>query len=493
MQYLKNMPQNHREKTVSGVFWSVIEQFGNILVKLVLGIILARLLLPSDFGIIGMITVFFDVANELVQGGFGQAYIQKKNADKKDAATVFYFNLLISLILYGFLWLGAPLIANFYEQAQLLQITRIMSIVVIIDAIGVIKVATIIKEINFKKKTVIILFSTLISGVVSIILALKGFGVWSLVWYTILNKLLNTIGLWINTSKIPLKDFSLDSLKSMFSFGSWLLIASVLRKVFENINFLIIGKFFPVAQLGFYSKAKQFQQMASGQILQAVSIVAFPVFSLIQTDKERLKEGIRRFQQQVLLIVLPIILTLFVVAHPFVILFLTGKWESMILYLKLFCVIGAIFPLNAINIQVLVAQGHSKLNFKITLIKNVIRIVNVVIMYRFGVIFILAGEVLVSIISLFINTYYTGKILNYGLFKQIADLKYHYLGGIIAVIIGTLVKISFVNLYLSFLLGAVTTVSVFFIFQFFFNKEAFEVLLLLKEKIFNKFKDDGTV
>lgn len=486
------MLQGHRERTVNGVFWSVIEQFGIIIVKFVLGIILARLLMPSDFGIIGMITVFFDVANEIVQGGFGQAYIQKKNTSKKDAATVFYFNLFISLLIYVCLWFTAPLIANFYDQSILLKMIRIMSIIVIIDAIGVIKVASIMKEVNFKKKALIMLTSTSISGIISIFFALNGYGVWSLVWYTILNKLFNIIGLWLNSRWIPLKNFSFESLKSMFSYGAWLLLSSVLKKIFENINFLIIGKFFPAAQLGFYSKAKQFQQMASGQILQAVSIVAFPVFSNIQSEKARLKEGVKMFLQQTLLVVLPIVLTLFVVAHPFVILFLTAKWEPMIIFLKLFCIIGALFPINAINTLVLVAQGYSKLNFRITIIKNSMRLLNVFIMYRFGVYYIILGEVFLSFIFIFINTYYSGKNLNYGIFKQLADLKFYLTGGLLATAAGMSVFLLFDNLYLLFIFGVITTVSVFLLFQYLFNKAAFNALLILKEKMFNKFKGEGT-
>jgi O-antigen/teichoic acid export membrane protein len=260
--------------------------------------------------------------------------------------------------------------------------------------------------------------------------------------------------------------------------------------VFENINVLIIGRFFPAAQLGYYTKAKQFQQIASGQILQAISVVAFPVFSIIQDDKERLQQGIMKFLQQGTLVVFPIIITLFVVAESFVILFLTSKWESMIIYLKLFCVIGAIFPINAINGLVLVAQGYSKLNFKMTVIKNILRVLNVVVMYRFGVLYIVVGEVAISFLSVFINTWYTKKYLNYGVLKQLVDIKYQLIGALVALLSGLLVNMIFTNLYVLFLFGGLATFGTFLLFQYFFNRELLEIAIEFKNKIFKKLKSE---
>jgi len=332
------------------------------------------------------------------------------------------------------------------------------------------------------------LISTGISGTASIVLAYKGFGVWALVCYTLLNKLFLTIGLWINAKPLSIKDFSLPALKSMFSYGSWLLLSSILKRIFENINILVIGKFFPAAQLGFYTKAKQFQRLASGQITQAVGRVAFPVFSLINDSDDKLKVGMRRFLQQILLIVIPLVTTLFVVSYPFVKILLTDKWLPMVPYLRLFCIIGAVFPINAINIQVLVAQGYSRKNFKITLIKNTIRILNVAVMYRFGVLYILIGETIISGLSLFINTYYTHKHLKYGIIDQLYDLRFHYLGGLLAIGLASTINLLIHNLYLNLIAGALISVATFFIFQFIFNKEVLEIVLNQKSKLANKFK-----
>jgi len=473
----------NNKQVVKGVFWSVLENLGGLIFKFILGIMLARILMPEDFGIFGIVMVFMDISNELVQGGFGQAYIQKKNTTKEDAATVFYFNLLVSAIIYAVLWISSPLIASFYKQPELINIIRVMAIVVIIDALRVIKLASLMKEINFKKKTVVMLISILIAGIISIVMAMKGFGIWALICNTLLSRLFNTIGLWIKSERIPLKNFSYSSLKTMFSFGSWLLISSLISKLFQNINTLFIGRYFSPAILGFYTRSNQYKNMAVGQIFTAINTVTFPVFSLMQDNKEQLRSAMKKFSQQVLLIILPLILTLLVIAKPFIILLLTEKWSPMIPYLQLFCIIGAIFPINAINNQILVAQGYSKLRFKITMIKVVLRVLNLVALYQFGVLYILGGEVLISFISLIINTYYTKKILNYGFFDQIKDVKYYYIGGLIAMLAGLALSLLFYNLYILFILGIVTTVGIFFLFQYAFNREAFDVLNMLKEKI----------
>lgn len=481
------------KKIITGVLWSFLENFGGLIFKFILGVILARLLMPSDFGLIGIIMIFFDIANELVQGGFGQAYIQKKETTKKDTATVFYFNLLISILVYIGLWISAPLIADFYKLPQLINIVRVMAIVVIIDALRVIKIASIIKQINFKKKTIVMLVSVFLSGIISIILALKGYGVWALVSNTLLSRLFNTIGLWIKTEWISIKDFSYKSLKTMFSYGSWLLLSSVLNKFFANINILIIGRLFSPAILGFYTTAKQYKNMAVGQIFTSVNTVSFPVFSQMQDDKEKLKNSMRKFSQQILLITLPIILSVLVVTKPFIILLLTEKWAPMIPFLQLFCIIGAIFPLNAINVQILVAQGYSKIRFKVILFMFCLRVINIFIMYRLGIIYILTGEVLITIIALFINTYFTKKFLKYGLFRQLQDIKHYIFGGFLAIIAGVATKLFLTNLYLLLLAGTITTAGVFFMFQYLFNKKAFDALLILKEKMFNKSKSERTI
>ncbi|MDZ7795678.1 MAG: lipopolysaccharide biosynthesis protein [Candidatus Marinimicrobia bacterium] len=411
-----------KEKAIKGVTWNLMERFGMQGLTFILGVILARLLTPEDYGLIGMMVVFFAVADVFVKSGLGQAYVQKKEVTDLDATTIFYTNLIISALLYVVLWFAAPAISRFYEQPALLDLTRVMGVIVIIHAFNVIQQAQVRRDLDFKRKTKITIIATLLSGIAGIGAAIGGLGVWSLVIKNLSNALILTMGLWITSAWKPSLSFSLRSFREMFAFGVWILGSGILRKVFENIYKLVIGKLFPAAQLGFYTQSRNFQRIASEDMAMAVSSVAFPVFSQMQGNKVRMRQAMHRFLTHSMVIIMPLMVTLAVVAEPFVILLLTEKWAPMIPYLQLLCIVGFLYPIQSVNIQMLVAHGKSRLNFNLSLIKNALRILNIVIMYRYGVIYIILGEVAVSVISLAINTYYTKKFIDYGLLRQLKDV-----------------------------------------------------------------------
>jgi len=228
--------------------------------------------------------------------------------------------------------------------------------------------------------------------------------------------------LWFTSSWKPDRIFSVDSFKELFSFGGWLLFAGMIRKIFDNIYILTIGKFFPLAQVGFYTQAKKIRQLSSEQVAGAIGIVAFPLFSKLQADKTKLKMAMRNFLQHTLFFLVPAMVLLIVIAKPFVILVLTGKWAPMIPYMQLLCFAGILYPIHLVNVQVLVAQGKSRLSFGLDVLKNTLRIINIIISFRFGVIFIILGEVILSIIALLINTYYTNKFVGYSFLNQLKDV-----------------------------------------------------------------------
>ena len=239
---------NLKQKSVDAIIWNLMEKYGNQFFALIIGIILARLLTPADYGLIGMITVFFALAMVFMKSGFGAAYIQKKDANQIDASTIFFFNLAISLLMYLILWITAPLIASFYGQDQLVNLIRVASIVLVINSFGMMQNTKLTKDVDFKKKTIIQLVSTLIAGTIGIVAALNHFGVWSLVMQQIAKSFFYVLGLWIFYNWKPSFVFSLDSLKTMFSFSSWMLMTSLLMTIFNNIYTLVIGKYFPLAQ-----------------------------------------------------------------------------------------------------------------------------------------------------------------------------------------------------------------------------------------------------
>ncbi|MDY0222512.1 MAG: lipopolysaccharide biosynthesis protein [Desulfobacterium sp.] len=470
-----------KQKSVKGVAWNLTELIGHQGIRFVLGVMLARLLTPADFGLVGMITVFFAVAQVFVSGGFGQAYIQKKHVSDVDANTVFFTNLAVSFGVYGILWLAAPAIAGFYEQPLLVDLTRVMGLVVIINAFNIIQMAQVTRAVDFKRKTKITLTATMASGVAGVAAAYYGLGVWSLVIQQMANRVFTTVGLWMTTRWMPRLQFSRESFKSLFSFGAWVLAAGIIKTIFDNIYVLTIGKFFPVAELGFYSKAKQFQAMAAHQIAGAVGAVAFPVLSQLQDEKLRLKQGVRKFLTHSLAFTAPILVTLMVVAEPFVRLLLTDKWAPMIPYLQLLCIAGFLYPIHLVNVQVLQAQGRSDLNFRLTVIKNSLRIINIAVMYRFGVAAIIMGEVLLSFFALVINTYYTRHLIGYGLLEQFADIRQILAVTLVSGLAGYAAIHWLTNLYAKFFLGGTVTVVLYVLLQYLLNRVFFLEILKLKE------------
>jgi teichuronic acid exporter len=477
-----------KQKSVSGVVWSVTQQFGIYGARLVLGVILARLLTPEDFGLIGMIMVFFAIAEVFVDSGFGAAYIQKKETNEIDADTVFYTNLGISILLYAILFFGAPLIAKFYEQEKLIDLTRVMALLVVINAFNIIQQSQIVRDVNFKKLTKISVIATLLSGAVGITSAYYGFGVWALVFQSLCNRIIMTISFWITSAYRPKRQFSRKSFMTMFSFGSWVLITGIIQRVFDNIYLLVIGKYFSTIQLGYYVKATQFQQLASVNIMGAIGSVSFPIFSKLQDDKERLINGMQMYLQHSMFFMLPILLCLIIVAEPFVILLLTEKWAPMIPYLQLLC-LGAIFyPIHMINVQSLTAQGYSQLSFRLDVIKNSLRLLNIIVAYRYGVIYIIFGEVILSIIALWINTWYINKFIGYGLAKQIKDLGMILLSGSIATLLAYyLTRYIFNDLTLIFISSIIMYLGFYFVMNYIINKKMlYSNIQILRGLLFSK-------
>lgn len=475
------MTASFEQKTVRAVAWNLFERFGIQGLTFFMGVVLARLLSPADFGLIGMIYVFFIVAEVFVNAGFGAAYIQKKEVTDYDSDTVFYSNLFISIVVYLILWISAPAIAGFYEQPVLTELTRVAGLVIIVNAFNLIQMAQVVRKVDFKRKTKVTLIATFFSGVAGITAAYTGCGVWSLVIQQMTNRFLTTSGFWVTSKWRPGLNFSIESFKSLFSFGFWILAAGLIQTIFNNIYILMIGKFFPAAQLGFYSKAKRFRTIAAEEVSVAVGAVAFPVLSKLQDDKPRVKRAIRKFLMHTLVFVTPLIVLLIVVAEPFVILVLTEKWAPMIPFMQLLCVAGILYPIHAVNVQVLKAQGKSNLNFRIEVIKNSMRVTNIIVMYRFGVIFIIIGEIICSFLSLIINTYYTKKLLSYGMIEQLNDVRLILFSAAISGLAGYITIYYIENMLLKLFFGSVLTIALYVTLQYIYNKDLIFQIFKLKE------------
>lgn len=416
------MNANLKSKTLQALFWSFLERFGQQGIQFIIGIILARLLLPEDFGLIAMLTIFISIAHLFIDSGFGNALIQKKNTRYIDECSIFYFNIFLGCFSTFLLCLGAPWIAVFYNQPILKPLIYALSLNLIISALCLIQTTLLRKRVDFKTLLKISLIASIVSGAIGIIMALNGFGVWSLVTQSLSSNILRTALMWLFNSWRPSLAFSFISLRDMLSFSSRLLASGIINTVSKNIYLAVIGKLFPPADLGFYSRADRLQQLPVSNMARIISRVTFPVFSSIQDNKPRLKKGTRKALIMLVMINFPMMIGLITVARPLVLVLLTDQWAPCIPYLQLLCGVGLLYPLHVINLNVLLAQGRSDLFFRLEVIKAILEIVMIAITYRWGIVVMICGQIIISCLSYFLNAYYTGKMLDYPITEQIKDL-----------------------------------------------------------------------
>jgi O-antigen/teichoic acid export membrane protein len=414
--------ENLKSKTYRGAFWSLIDAIGMRFVQFAIGIVLARLLLPEQFGLIAMVTIFMAIAQTLLDSGFGAALIQKKEVTDADTSSVFYFNIIISLFLAGILCLAAPWIASFYSQPDLLLITQVMSLLIVINSFAVVQTAMLTRNVDFKTQTKVSLLAGLSSGGIGITMAFSGFGVWSLVTQQISAAGFRAILLWLLNPWRPNFIFSFHALSQMFSYGSRLLASGLLNQIFENLYYVVIGKLFSPMSLGFYTKARNLAEMPSMTLSRIIGRVTFPVLSSIQEDNIRLKRAMRKSLTMLFFINTPVMIGLAVVAEPLVMVLLTEKWLPSVPYLQLLCIIGLLLPFHTLNLGILMAKGRSDLFLRLEIFKKVLTIISISVTWRWGITGIIWGQVVIAFVALFLNSYYTGKLLGYHATAQIRDI-----------------------------------------------------------------------
>jgi len=425
-----------KSKTVGSLFWSFLERTGQQGIQFVISIVLARILLPEQFGLIAMIMIFMAIAQVFVDSGFGQALIQKKNITHVDECSIFYFNILISFLVAVGLNLAAPWIAAFYEQPLLTPITRVLSLNLIINAFGLIQTTLLIKQVNFKTQLKVSMIAIVLSGTVGITMAYMEFGVWSLVTQSLCASFFRTILLWMFQEWRPSFIFSAGALRQMAGFGSKILFSELLEAIFRNIYLIAIGKLFTVVELGYYSYAQKLQQLPSWNLSNSVDRIIFPIFSSIQTDKASLKRGMQKAIMFLAMINFPLMFGLAVVANPLVFVLLTEKWLPMVPYLQLLCAVGILYPLHVINLNVLKAQGHSDLFLRLQILKKILQVIAIFITYRWGILAMIYGQIVTTCISYYLNSYYTDKMINYPATEQLRDsAPYFILSGIMGVVL----------------------------------------------------------
>lgn len=468
---------NLKQKTKKGLYWSAASNFANQGMRFVFGLILARMLSPDTYGVIGMLTVFLCVVQVFIDCGFSQALIAKQDRTQKDFSTEFFFNIGVGLIGYCLLFISAPFIAEFYNMPLLTSVLRVVGLGVIINSLCVVQSAQFAIRLDFKTPAKLAVITNMFSGVVGIFLAYCGYGVWALVFQQIAGNFLNGILLWILAGWRPTFEFSRDSFRYLWSYGSKILASSLIQQVYDNLYPLVIGKFFSARQLGLYSRAQGFATLPSSNISGILGNVSFPILSKINNDSPRLMRIYRQMIETAAFIIFPLMLGLFAIADPLVKVLLNQQWYDCIIILQLLCCALLWQPISAINLSILKVIGRTDIILKLEIIKRIAGIVSIVCSIPFGIIGMCIGYMILYMFCFILNTIYISKITNTPLSLYFKDIMPPLLASIAMCII-VLSIISFVESnVLAIIVGITIGILCYYLFSLFFLKEQLKYAL----------------
>lgn len=411
-----------KQKTISGLLWSFIDSIAGQGITFIVGIILARILSPKEFGLIGMLTIFIAISQSFIDSGFRQALIRKQDCTEADYSTVFYFNIIVGFLFYMILFLCASAISSFFHELILKDLIKVLGFGLIINSFTIIQSTLLSKRIDFRLQAKISVIAAVISGVISIYMAFTGWGVWSLVALTLVKNTINSILLWLWTKWKPIWYFSSKSFNELFAFGSKLLMSGLIDTIYRNVYYLIIGKYFSAVALGYYTQADQFQSMPSTNLQGIIARVSYPVLSTIQDDKPRLKEAYKKIIKSTMLFTFVLMLGMAAIAKPMIITLIGEKWEPCVIYLQMLCFVGMFYPLHALNLNMLQVQGRSDLFLRLEIIKKTLAIPIIIIGVIWGIKAMILGMILISMIAYYLNSYWSGGFIGYSFLEQIKDI-----------------------------------------------------------------------
>lgn len=415
-----------KNKTIKGVGWSAADAILGQGVTFLVGLVLARLLSPDEYGLIGICLIFTTVLNGIVDSGFSNALIRKKNVTDDDYNTMFITNMVISILLYVLLFGSAPLVSDFFKRQELTALIQSMGLLLFANALSITQVTILTKRIDFKTKTKASLISAVFSGVIGIAMAFIGYGVWALVAQQLFKQLLYTMCLWWLNHWMPKLKFSVDSFRYMWGFGWKLLASGLLNNIWNQLYQVVVGKFYSPATLGQYTRSTEYASIFSSNITSIVQRVSYPVLSEIQDDKQRMVEGYRKVIKMTMFVTAICMITLGAVAEPMIYCLIGPKWHEAAVFLPLICISMSLYPLHAINLNMLQIQGRSDIFLYLEIIKKVIAMVPICIGIFVGIYWMLVSSIVIGIVSFFLNSWYTGKSLGYSSCRQLLDVAPSY-------------------------------------------------------------------
>ena len=454
-----------------GVIWSAVQRFSTQGIQFVTTIIMARMLTPSDYGVIGMLDIFIAVLSVFVDSGFINALTRKQDRTHTDICTVFFFNIGISILAYCILFLIAPLVASFYSIPELCIILRLLGLVIIIDSFAAVQMTLMIINLNFKIQTKISIISLIISGGIGIILAYNNFTYWALVIQSLLYGIISTSLYWYYSTWRPSLIFSNKSFNEMFSFGSKILVTSLINTTYGNLYSLVIGKIFSASILGNYSRANAYANFPSSNLTSILQRVTYPVLCKLQDDQILLSEAYRKLIRTSAFIIFPLMTGLSALAQPFILIILGAKWSLCAVMLQIICFALMWYPIHAINVNLLLVKGRSDLLLRTEIFKKIIGIIVLCISVPLGIIALCYSSIVASIICLVINTYYTGKLINVGFTRQMLDVSITFIISIFMWGIIILTNRLIQNILLQMVAGIIVGSLFYLTISYLFNKK----------------------
>lgn len=416
------MRESLKNRTIKGTLWSATDAFLGQGVTFIVGIVLAHILTPAEYGLIGICTIFTTVLTGIVDSGFSNALIRKSDTTNEDYNTMFITNLMISIVLYVILYISAPVISQFFDRPELIKLIRAMGGILIIQALSLVQTTILTKKIDFKTKTKASFVAALLSGVVGIVMAFNGFGVWALAGQQLSKQLFYTISLWILNKWWPSLNFSSKSFSYMWGFGWKLMVSGLLSNIWNQLYQVVVGKFYTPSTLGQYSRSKEYAGIFSSNLTAIIQRVSYPVLAEIQDDKERMVIGYRRIIKTTMFVTTSILFFMGSVAEPLLYCLIGPQWREASTYLPLICISMSLYPLHAINLNMLQVQGRSDIFLYIEIVKKLIAVGPLCLGIFVNIYWMLIGSIITGIISFFLNSYYTGKSLGYSSWMQVKDI-----------------------------------------------------------------------
>ena len=482
------MADNLQQKTFSGVIWTFAQHFSLEGFGFVQGIILARLLVPKDYGLVAMTSVFFQIARVFIDSGFVNALIRKKHRQEIDYSTVFVTNVVLTAFSAILLCFFAPFIASFYKEPILNDIVRANALLLVLNSVNAVQATRLRINLQFKVLGFISVVNNVAVGIGTIIFAFWGYGVWSLIYPSFLGPFLKFGLFWYFQRWRPKLDFSWSIWRDYFSFGSKLLVSSLLDRIWGNMYPLIIGKSYSAIELGYYSRAKGYAAMPANTFQGVLGSVTFPVLCSIQNDDARLRDAYRRLIRIAGFVVFPMLMGLAALAKPVILVLITDKWAASIPYLAVSCFAVMWRPIHVLNLNLLQVKGRSDLFLRLEIIKKVLALLILIITMRFSVLIMCLGQVFSSFLTLFINTYYTGKLIKVGYLMQMRDLLpsllYSFSMGALVYLFTSYIN----NLFIQLIVGVIFGISYyFFISMFFKSPELTYIKVILRNNVLRKY------